>query len=310
MPKSASSKTTRKRKESKHNSFRLSSKKFVKRRVNLPSSWQFLKDTYKLVSSNKKLFVAMIACYVAVQIILVYIFGGGFNPSQAKQEIREILGGEASAYSVAYGFANYLFISIGQRNNEILGVYQNFVSIIFMLATIWVIRQKTAKEKFTKSDIIYKSQYPLIQFIVILFILGLSFIPISISGFLYSATIVGGIAVTILEKVLWIFVCFLLVLLSIYLIIPGLLAMYIVTLPEVSPKTAYMSAWRLLEGRRSGVGIRLVAGYIFIFVIGMILVTALGYFLTPISEIIFYFMTGASMLVINIYTYKIYRALL
>lgn len=300
----------RRRKESKHSSFRLSAKKFVKRRVNLPSSWKFLKETFRFVANNKKLFIGISATYVVVQVALVYIFGGGFDSSQAKREIEEILGVEAPAYSVAYGLANYLFISVGQRNNEVLGVYQNFISIIFMLSTIWVVRQKTAKEKFTASDIIYKSQYPLIQFIVILFILGLCFIPASISGFLYSVTIVGGIAATLLEQILWITICILLLILSLYLIIPGLLAMYIVTLPEVSPKTAYASAWKLLDGRRSGVAIRLMAGYIFVFVMGMILVMALGYFLTPISEVVFYLVTAFSMLILNIYTYKIYRAML
>lgn len=300
----------RSRKESKHRSFRISPRKFLERPVKISSSWRLLRDSFSFIFSNKKLFLGLALLFTFIQFSIVVFFGAGIDLDSAKQQIRELLGGEASPYRVAYGLTSYLFVSVQQRNNEIIGVYQNFVTVIFMLATIWTIRQKTAGEKIRFSDMFYKSQYPFLQFLVIIFILGLSLIPLMIAGFFYGTTIVQGIAVSVIEQALWVFLCGLLVLLSIYIIIPGLLALYIVTLPEVSPSSAYRSAWRLLENRRFAVGLRIVAGYIFVFIFTGIIITILSYLLTPFSELIFYIVSFFSILVLNIYTYKIYRELL
>ena len=86
--------------------------------------------------------------------------------------------------------------------------------------------------------------------------------------------------------------------------------MYVVTLPEVSPMTAIKSSWNLLADRRFAVGMRVVAGYIFVLVFIAILMMILSYLLTSASELIFYFLSFMSVLIINIYTYKIYRELL
>lgn len=298
------------RKESKHRSFRISPKKFVKRSVNLSGAWSLLKQTSKFILSNKKTVLWLAVIYTLIQFALVLVFSSGIDLNTAKSEIKDILGGQAPAYTVAYSFTSYLFVTIGQRNSEIVGVYQNFVTVVFMLATIWVIRQRTAGEKFNFKDIFYKSQYPLIQFLVVIFAIGLSMIPLMIAGFLYAVTITGGVAVTFLEKGLWVFLCFLLVLLTLYILVPCLIAMYVVTLPEVSPMTAIKSSWGLLSDRRIAVGLRIVAGYVFVFVLIAIIMMILSYLLTPASELIFYFLSFMSVLIINIYTYKIYRELL
>ncbi|MEK9195909.1 MAG: hypothetical protein AAB914_00925 [Patescibacteria group bacterium] len=298
------------RKESSHRSFRISPKKFVKRSVNLSGSWSLLKQTNKFILANKKILLGLAVSYTLIQLMLVLIFSSGIDLNEAKSQIKDLLGGDAPAYTVAYSFTSYLFVTIGQRNNEIVGVYQNFVTIVFMLATIWVVRQRTAGEKFGFRDIFYKSQYPFIQFLVVIFAIGLSMVPMMIAGFLYAVTITGGIAVTILEQGLWLFLCFLLVLLTLYVLVPCLIAMYVVTLPEVSPMTAIKSSWNLLADRRFAVGMRVVAGYIFVLVFIAILMMILSYLLTSASELIFYFLSFMSVLIINIYTYKIYRELL
>lgn len=300
----------RARKESKHRSFRMSPKNFLERPVKISGSWRLLVNTVKFIFSNKKLFLGLAFLFALIQFMVVVFFGTGIDFNSAKQEIKDLLGGEATEYTVAYSLTSYLFVSVQQRNSEIVGVYQNFVTVVFMLATIWAVRQRTAGEKVRFSDMFYKSQYPLLQFLAIIFILGLSMIPLMIAGFLYSTAIVQGIAVSPIEQALWVFLCGLLVVLSVYIIIPGLLALYIVTLPEVSPSSAYRSAWRLLENRRFAVGMRIVAGYVLVFILAILSVTILSYLLTSLSELIFYFVSFLSILVLNIYTYKIYRELL
>jgi hypothetical protein len=305
-----SQKPVRRRKETKHRSFRLTERKPIKRQVTLPSSMNLLRFSFAFLWRHKRLFAIFTVVYVAAQYGLSFLFAQSIDVREARAQISELLGGELPAYSVAYGLSNFIASTVQSRSSEAIGVYQNMITLFGTLGVLWTLRQLFADKIVRFRDVFYQGQYPFLQFFATVIILALALVPLAISAFLYNITITQGIAVTGLEQSIWVIICILFAILSFYLFVPGIIALYIVTLPEVSPFTAYASAWRLLEGRRSAVMLRVLVGYVLILLVGILTMMLSSYFLTVASEAVFYLLTFIGVIVTNIYTYKLYRELL
>lgn len=91
-------------------------------------------------------------------------------------------------------------------------------------------------------DSYYKGMYPLVPFMLVLLVIGLQLIPLVFGNLIYSSVLQNGLAITVIEKVIWLFLFLMLALLSGYMMISSLFSLYIVTLPDMTPLRALRSA--------------------------------------------------------------------
>jgi hypothetical protein len=203
-----------------------------------------------------------------------------------------------------------LAASLGAQASEVVGAYQSFLIVIFSLASIWLTRQFLLNETPRLRDAFYKGMYPLIPFILVLFVVALQLLPALFGNFLYSVVTQQGLAVTAIERLIWLILLLLLVALSLYMIISSLFALYIVTLPDMTPLKALRSARELVLHRRLKILVRIVAMPLILVLLAVLIFVPLLIFATPLAEPLFLLASSFALVVIHVYFYNVYRALL
>ncbi len=302
----ASTKTSRKKrtlKQQTYKSFRLSKPiKYTGR--DLPSSWKLLKHSTKTLWKYKKVLGGVLLVYGIVQLILAQSLAGNF--SELKNIVDEVFGSIAGGVVVF----TYLLGTIGQANSAEASVYQSILFVIGSLAFIWALRQLLADKTIRIRDAYYRGMHPLIPFILVLLVIGLQTIPALIGAWLYSVVISNGIAVSIVEQLFWLIVCFIIALLSIYMICSSVFALYIVTLPDMTPMKALRSARELVRYRRWTI-VRKIIVFVIVAVMSFAMVMLPIIWVVPVAApVVFYLLSVLLLGMGHTYIYTIYRELL
>lgn len=297
----------RKLKQPVHKSFLL--KKRIKHQAVLPSAWSIFKASIRHLYAHKKLFSGIVLIYLFLTLLLVRGFGLNSDLGVAKDAIQELITGTAGHLAASLTVFG-LLLGSGTPTSDVASAYQSVILTIITLVLIWSLRQTHAHEPITIKSAFYKSTYPLIPFVLVLLVLGLQLLPMLLGNLIYSLTLPSGLAATAIEKTLWIILALGLSFISIYMICASIFALYIVTLPDMTPLKALRSAKGLVRYRRWSI-IRKVLFLPFILVI-LFLVIMLPIILvaTPIAEVVFLLLSSATVAVVHSYMYSLYRELL
>lgn len=293
----------------KHRTFRLSKKK-LKQAKKLVSSRRLFSDTIKLFSKNKKLFFGL----AFIHFILTFIFVQGLSSSLdivgIKKEIGDVIGDEKGGISTAFALYGFLIGSAGTTAGEAGSAYQLFIMLITSLAVIWTVRQLLVGELPRIKDGFYKGVYPLVPFILVLVVVSLQLIPLLAGNFVYNTVIQNGLAVTPIEQVIWLLMFIALALLSAYMLTSSLFALFIVTLPDMTPIKALRSARELVLHRRLAVWIRIIFMPVVLLLASAVTLMPLLLLIPAVSEIIFLLLLSFGLVTLQIYMYMLYRALI
>lgn len=307
----SSKKTTaksRKRKPAVYKHFRLSKK--IKHHTALPSGVKILRESTKIFWQNKRIFGGIVAVSAFFQYVIVQSLGSPLNIIAVKEQVQGILGDGASKFTTGWVVFGSVVGSAGRQSSDVAGVYQSIILLVTALASIWAIRQLMAGESVRLKETFYNCMYPVIPFVLVAFVISLQLIPAGIGSFLYSTVIGNGLAVTAIEKALWLMIFILLATLSLYMVLSSVFALYIVTLPEMTPLKALRSARNLVLHRRLSVVLRFLVVMIVIGALSVILLLPLIIFLPGFAEIMVYIFSATCIVFLNIFTYKLYRELL
>jgi hypothetical protein len=144
----------------------------------------------------------------------------------------------------------------------------------------------------------------------VLFVIGIQLLPLLAGNWLYATVIGGGIAVTGLEKLIWILLVILLILLSLYMVSSSVFALYISTLPDMTPLSALRSAREIVRYRRWVVMRKVLFLPVCLLIIGALIMVPLIIFVTPLAEWVYFGLSMLSLAVIHSYMYSLYRELL
>jgi hypothetical protein len=204
----------------------------------------------------------------------------------------------------------YLLGNTNNSNNANAGVFQTILLIIISLAIIWGLRQAYNGIYARVRDAFYQGMNALIMFIMILVVIGLQLVPLILGATLYNLVISNGIAVYTIEKWLWGLLFFVLAIVTIYMICSSIFALYIVTLPDMTPMKALRSARELVMHRRWEVLRKIIFLPIALIIIATIIMIPLLLMATPVAVWVFFIMTMAGLVVIHSYVYALYRELL
>lgn len=296
-------------KQANYQSFRLR-RRIKPAGAKLSGAFRLLARAISLIRLHWRLFLGITLVYGFLTVILVRGVGGGIDLASLKSSLKGGLGGNYSDLATGAALFSYLLGSAGSSTTPAGGTYQTLLTILISLVVIWALRQVLADKAIRVRDAFYRGTYPLIPFILVLLVIGLQLIPLAVGSWLYTTVVGNGIAVNGLEKLLWALVFFLLSLLSLYMLCSSLFALYIVTLPDMTPMKALRSARELVRHRRFLVLRKILFLPFALLVIGAVIMIPLILFITPLAQWIFFALTMAVIIIVHSYMYTLYRELL
>lgn len=283
-----------------------------------------IKAAHNKLPSGIKLFVG--ACQLLVKqwkalggILLVYavidliVMGGsaGTNLSAAKHNLTNLTHGHVS--SLAAGFT--LFSSMVTATNNAstsgaTGAYQVILLLITSVVFIWALRQVYAGQSVHIREAFYSGAYPIVPFIVVLFFIGIQLLPLGIGVSLYTTMASGGILVGLPQHIIALAIFLLLASWTVYMLCASIIALYVVTLPDMTPLKALRSARELVRFRRWVILRKLIFLVLAIAMSGSILLIPVALFITPLATVMFLLLTAVTVGVIHSYIYGLYREML
>lgn len=284
-------------------------KKRIKHPSVLPSAWYIFKASIRHLYAHKRLFGSIVLIYLALTFLLVRGFGFNGDLGTAKEAIQELISGTAGHLAASLTVFGMLLGS-GSPTSDVASAYQAMILTVVSLVLIWALRQTHAHEQITVKNAFYKSSYPLVPFVLVLMILGLQLLPMLVGNFIYSLTVASGVAATVIEKIVWAGLALGLTFVSIYMVCASVFALYIVTLPDMTPLKAIRSAKTLVRYRRWTI----IRKVLFLpFILGLLFVVIMLpviLVLTPAAEVVFLLLSAASVAMVHSYMYSLYREIL
>ncbi len=302
-------KQPRRRKAPVYRSFRLH-KRIRPAQPKLPNAFRLFATTLGILRKNWRLFTVLAIIYGLLTVLLVRGVGGGLNLQELKSTFADVFKGRFGGIVTGAVLFSTLLGSAGSTGTQDGSAYQSILMLIISLTIIWALRQVQAGHKIRARDAFYKGTYPLVQFTLVLMVVGLQLLPFAIGSWLYSTVVGNGIASTLVERGLWMLVFGLLMLLSFYMICSSVFALFIVTLPDMTPFKALRSARQLVLHRRWSTMRKVLFLPLALVLLAGVIMLPLLVFVTQIAEAVFFMLTMVGWLVAVSYLYNLYRELL
>jgi hypothetical protein len=302
-------KIPRVRKQRAYRHFRLS-KRIKAQGKPLPGALRLCKQSLALIKRNKNVFIGLIIVNSLLSLVFVAGIGSIFDFVDNKEHVENLLGGQTSTLITSLALIGSLGVAAGTQAQEVSGAYQMFLVLITSLASIWAVRQIMAGNRVTSKEAYYKGLYPLVPFILVLLVIFLQLLPSLIGATLYSIVISNSIAITAIEKGVWLLLFIVLSLLTLYLIASSAFALLIVTLPDMTPMQALRSARQLVLHRRINVMLRLLALPILLIAVGLIILAPVVLLVPWGAVVLFLLFVSFCICFGNVYLYNLYRSLL
>lgn len=277
--------------------------------VKLPSAWKMTKQAARTLWRHKRLFVGITVIYGILNLLLAQGLGGT-DVSGVKTAFNQAFTGHFGSLLSGLSVFTLLVGSAGNNTSQTSGSYQILLAIVASLAIIWGLRQSLSDTLVGVRDAYYKGMYPLVPFILVLLVIALQLVPIVIGSSLYSLVVTNGIAVQAGEKLFWFAIFAASAFATLYMLSSSLFALYIVTLPDMTPMKALRSARGLVRRRRWAVLRKLLWMPIFLLVVAAIIMVPIIILLAPVARWIFFLLTMSALTAAHAYMYTFYRELL
>lgn len=293
----------------KYNSFKLQ-KRITQTGPALPSAYALFKQALGVLKRNWKVFLGITLWYGLVNIILVQSLSSGVNVDQARNSFEGMVDG--SLGHIAAGAASFVYLLgvSGNSAGSLAGSYQLIWIIITSLAFIWTLRQAYNDTKVRIRDGFYRGMYPLIPFVFILIIIAVQLSPMIIGGSLFSSSASTGLTSSFVDTFVWSAIFLFLTTFSLYLISASLFALYIVSLPDMTPLAALRSAKQLVANRRWTVMRKILFLPFALLILGALVVVPFILFLPIVASWLLFLLLMICIPVMHSYLYALYRALL
>lgn len=315
MPKSSNSKSkkiisekNRLLKQPKYKNLRLSSR--IKHPAKLPSAWRLFIQSFTHLKKYWQIFGWIILVYALLTIILVKGLLGTSNLNEVKNTIEQVFTGVGGQVGTGLTIFGFLLSDSASPQSDSAAIYQSLLIVVFSLAAIFALRQTYAAKSPSRGEVFYRSQYPLIGFLCVLFVIGIQLLPFGLANFLFAMVFGNGIAVTLLEQFIWAVLLFLLALLSLYMLSSSFFALYIITLPDMTPMRALRSAREIVRYRRWTVLRKLLVLPLILLSGAAVIMLPLILYATPFAEWIFFGLSMTGVVWVHSYGYALYRELL
>ncbi|MBA3757525.1 hypothetical protein H0X09_01540 [Candidatus Saccharibacteria bacterium] len=279
-------------------------KRVVHEVTKIPGSFYLTKYVLGIFKQNWRVLGGITLIYVLVN----SLFANGIsNFTSALTSIDDNTGaGSGTVFGALNGFAGLL----GGNGSPTGSALQTVLVIIESLVIIWALRHLVAGKPISIKQAYYHSMGPLVPFVIVLSVIVIQLIPLTLGtaalGVVLSSVFTSESLVIILFSILFT----ILAAWSLYMLTSSVLALYIVTLPDMHPRQALRAAKSLVKSRRWQLMRRLVYVPLFILVVMAAVVLPLA-ILLPWAAVIAYYLIGAlSILFVHTFLYSLYRSLI
>lgn len=299
-------------KKGRYRSFKLQ-KRIVQADQQLPGGFMLLRQSLGLLWQHKKLIGTMMALYALVGFAVVQGFANTDDIATLKTSLTDLFAGDWSQL----GASMALLVMLGTSGSSVASTstpYQFLWGVAGSLAIIWTLRelfaQKAEQVAVRARDGFYRGMFPLMIVLLVLAVLALELAPATLAGTVFSTVMANGIAASGVEQAIWGTVCFLLILVSLYLVCSSIFALYIACLPDMTPIRALRSAHELVRNRRSVIIRRLLFLPLALFVGGGLVMAPLILYVPASAVGGFFVLNVIGLFVTHSYLYRLYRTLL
>jgi hypothetical protein len=272
--------------------------------------WRITRRTAGLLWRHKWLFLGLALIYGALNVVLVRGFSGGADVSQIKSDLGEVFQGNFGALASGVSIFVALVSTSGNTSSTTGGAYQLFVVLVMSLAVIYALRMSLASEIIRLRDAFYQGMYPLVPFLLVLLVVALQCLPFLLGATIYNIAISAGIATDIGQQALWGLLFAALASVSVYMLCSSLFALYIVTLPGMSPMKALRSARELVRYRRWPIIRKLLFLPLALLVFAAVIMLPVILVVPVLAEWLFFVLTMIGLVAMHAYMYVLYRELL
>jgi hypothetical protein len=276
----------------------------------IPKARHIFMKTVRQLQDNWRLFGGIVLIFGVLNLILVKGASGGYDISSLKDSLDGAfkgVGGKLTGSLV--GFV-YVVANSGGSSDQNSSIYRTILILVCSLAFVWALRQVLAGKKIKIRDGFYQGMYPLIPFSLVIGLIGIQLLPLAIGGGIYSTVATSGIAAHLWERLLWLVLFVGLAAWSLRMVTASLFALYIVTLPDMTPMRAYRSARELVSHRRLQVWRKLIFLPTMLLLVAVVIELPLILFVTPLAVWSFFILSMCTLPVVNGYLYNLYRELL
>lgn len=294
--------------QGKYASFRL--QKRITHPVALPNVWRLSRSAGSILWEHRALFAGITLVYGALNLVLAQGLAGNSDVSSLKDSLDKVLSGNAGGLPTSIGVFLLMLGSAGNTTSQTAGTYQFFLAVIVSLAVIWALRQVATGSRPRVRDAYYLGMYPLVPFVLLLAVVAVQLVPMILGSTLYVTVINNGIAVFAAEKILWGLLFIVLALLSLYMLSSSLFALYISTLPDMTPMKALRSARELVRYRRWTVMRKVLSLPVVLIIMAFVIMLPIIIVAPPLARWVFFLLTMAALPATHAYMYTLYRELL
>lgn len=304
------SEKVRRLKPTGYKSFRLQKK--VKRPLNqrMPmNGFQLFRELLKTLRLQWRAFLGVSLIYGVLNFLLVQGLGG-FNVQAAKEDLQAVFQGGPNAFGRALSIFTNFFSGSGSGNSDVAGTYQVILLVVMSLAFIWMFRHAGDGKRLRIRDGLYKGMTSLIPFLMVYLVIGLQLLPLVLGTYLFATVGPGAYSVNGAEIIIWSVTLFLLAVLSVYMLVSSLFALYIVSLPAVNPMTALRSARTLVKYRRLVVIRRFLVLPVVLGVMTLILMVPSILFAPPVAVVTFFVISTLILPLSHGFMFGLYKELI
>jgi hypothetical protein len=276
----------------------------------LPSEFKLLSRTFKQLIKHWQLLGGILVVYAIIDLVLV---GGNTTSTSlpvAKSGLQNFLHGQVNNFTSGFTLFSFLVNSGNTSNNDAASAYELVLLLIISVVYIWALRQIYANQKVRIRDAFYVGTYPLIPFVLILLVMGIQLLPLAIGASIYTNLLNGGYLIGMIPHLFAVLIFLLFASWTVYMLCSSIIALYIVTLPEMTPWRALMAARDLVRFRRWIVLRKLIFLIVMVALGGVILLIPIALFATPAAMLFFLLLTALTVGVIHSYIYELYREML
>lgn len=286
-------------------------KKVVKSNTSLPNSFWLLREAWRHIWQQRRLYGGILLVFLLLHVVLVKGLATEFQLTETSETLEEVAGDSLDVPTKTFALLGTLFGTAGASSGESAGLYQLIIIILFSLVIIWTQRQTfDNRTKVPFADVFYKSMYPLIGFLLVGLVVFIQMIPAIVTFSVVSLVSSESIAVGNVEIGVWFVFLTMGVLLSLYFMSAGLFASYIVTLPNMRPMRALRAARTLVRFRRFTIIRKIIFFPVAFLFILLVIFLPLVLIAPIVAELLFAGIVLVALLLWHSYMYVLYRELL
>lgn len=296
--------------------------KLPKRRWYLPSTWRrnlplpprrklssvrsLLTSTFGLLRKDWRTFGGITVVYAIGVLIFVRSFSIG---SDAVATVASVSGGVSAKLSESVTQMATLLADANASISAASSVYQIIISTICCLALIWAFRQILSHEKASVTQSFYQGMTPLVKYLLVLVMFGVQLIPVAVGGYLLSIIISSG---AFFGWELWaaMVVFLMLALWSLRLVTHSIFALFITTLPDMTPLKALRSAKKMVYRRRMLIWRKLLGAVVVALLVAVVLLLPFVLWWSVAAPWMVYVLSVVGVPVGQAYLYTLYREIL